>query len=235
MNTTGVTILPGLTSTQKDRIPAFLSDLRAADVRQIALFPTVLTQAERQELYRELADIPRLWIPHVHLRTDCDEAEMRFLERQFGTELFNIHPRKSIHAFGPLPESRAERIFVENTQDAPEDSELALCGGVCIDYSHLESARRLGWSDYVTTVEGQLRRFPIGCCHIAAIREGEPNSWNGGPDHHKFRQLSDFDYLSKYSWALPARWLSLELENTLPEQLEAADYARRLLSVPKPG
>lgn len=231
MNATDVTILPGLTSTIKERIPAFLSDLRTSEVRQIALFPTVLTQGERQELYRELADIPGLHIPHVHLRTDCDEAEIRLLERQFGTELFNIHPRKSIHAFGPLPENHARRIFVENTQDAPEDEELGLCGGVCVDYSHLESARRLGWSGYVATVEGQLRRFPIGCCHIAAIRDEEPNSWNGGPDHHNFRRLSDFDYLVGYRWALPPRWLSLELENSLPEQLKAAEYVSRLLAV----
>lgn len=235
MNAGGMTILPGLTSTMKDRIPDFLSDLRGSQVRRIALFPTVLPRQERQELYRELSDIPGLRVPHVHLRTDCDEVEIRFLEEQFGTEVFNIHPRKTVHAFGPIPQSHAGRIFVENTQEVPEDQELTLCGGICIDYSHLESARRMGWSDYVVTVEAQLRRFPIGCCHIAAIREGEPNSWNGGPDHHKFRQLSDFDYLSKYSWALPARWLSLELENTLPEQLEAADYVRRLLSVPKPG
>ena len=220
------TILPGLTSTIKDGIPAFVADLQRSSVREIALFPTVLEAAERWELYRELEGIPGLRVPHVHLRTDCDEAEMDYLMRTFGTEVFNIHPAKSVHAFGAVPLRLAGSVYVENTQDPPEDPELAELGGICIDYSHLESARRLGWNDYVATVENQLRRFPIGCCHIAAIREGDPNAWNGGPDHHNFKQLSDFDYLAGYTWALPPRWLSLELENPLEEQLQAIAYLR---------
>lgn len=225
-----MTILPGLTSTEKDRIPDFLEALRKSGVRRIALFPTVLDRAERQGLYRELGGIPGLRIPHVHLRTDFDEAEMDYLARTFTTEVFNIHPQKSVHAFGPVPRQWASRIYVENTQDPPEDAELSELGGICIDYSHLESARRLGWAGYVETVESQLRRFPIGCCHIAAIREGDPNAWNGGPDHHNFERLSDFDYMTDYTWALPKRWLSLELENPLEEQLEAVAYLRERIA-----
>ncbi|MFP4432191.1 MAG: hypothetical protein ACLFPV_13145 [Spirochaetaceae bacterium] len=225
-----MTILPGLTSTEKDRIPDFLRALRTSGVRQIALFPTVLEKPEREALYGDLEGIPDLRIPHVHLRTDCDQNEMDYLVCTFGTEVFNIHPRKSVHAFGPVPRRFAGSVYVENTQDPPEDTELADLGGICIDYSHLESARRLGWADYVQTVEAQLRRFPIGCCHIAAIREGDPNAWNGGPDHHNFKELSDFDYLAGYTWALPPRWLSLELENPLEEQLEAIAYLRTQIS-----
>jgi hypothetical protein len=221
-----VTILPGLTSTEKERIPAFLRALGESRVRRIALFPTVLDKPEREALYRELEGISDLWIPHVHLRTDCDQAEMDYLVRTFGTEVFNIHPRKSVHDFGTVPPRFSEVTYVENTQAPPEDAELAELGGICIDYSHLESARRLGWGDYVETVEAQLRRFPIGCCHIAAIREGDPNAWNGGPDHHNFKEFSDFDYLAGYTWALPPRWLSLELENPLEEQLQAIAYLR---------
>ncbi len=221
-----MTILPGLTSTEKDRIPGFLRALLNSSVRHIALFPTVLDKPEREALYRELEGIPDLRVPHVHLRTDCDDAEMDYLVRTFGTEVFNIHPRKSVHAFGPVPRRFAGSVYVENTQDPPEDAELADLGGVCVDYSHLESARRLGWGGYVAAVESQLRRFPIGCCHIAAIREGDPNAGNGGPDHHNFKQLSDFDYLAGYTWALPPRWLSLELENSLEDQLRAIAYLR---------
>lgn len=225
-----MTILPGLTSTEADRIPEFLRALRKSGLRQIALFPTVLDRQEREALYRDLEGIRDLRIPHVHLRTDCDEGEMDYLVRTFGTEVFNIHPRQSVHAFGTVPPRFADLVYVENTQDPPEDAELAELGGICIDYSHLESARRLGWLDYVEIVEAQLRRFPIGCCHIAAIREGDPNAWNGGPDHHNFKELSDFDYLRRYARLLPEKWLSLELENSLDEQLQAADYLRRILT-----
>lgn len=226
-----MTILPGLTSTEPDRIPAFVADLRRSDVRAIALFPTVLDPAERNELYRDLAGIPGLTIPHVHLRTDFTAEEIRFVAEKFSTELFNVHPNKSRHPFGKVPGEYASRVYVENVELPPEDDELASLAGICPDYSHLESARVMGSVDYVNTVERQLERYPIGCCHVAGIRSGEPNAWNGGPDHHNFRSLADFDYMKRYADVLPARWISLELENPLLEQLEAARHLERLLGI----
>jgi len=225
-----MTILPGLTSTEKDRIPAFVRDLRESEVRAIALFPTVLDAGERRELYEELASIPGLAIPHVHLRTDCDESELDLLVHRFSTEFFNIHPDRSTHPFGVVPLRYAAMVFVENVQVAPDDEELERLGGICPDYSHLESARTMGMSGYVRTVERQLRGYPIGCCHVSAIRPGVPNRWNGGPDHHEYRELSDFDYMARYASLLPDRWVSLELENPLDEQLRAADYVRELVA-----
>ncbi|MFW6291751.1 MAG: hypothetical protein ACOC7V_05425 [Spirochaetota bacterium] len=226
-----MTILPGLTSTEADRIPAFVDALRRSDVRAIALFPTVLDPAERNELYRDLAAIPGLTIPHVHLRTDFTLEEIRFVAEKFSTELFNIHPQKSRHPFGEVPSEYVPRVYVENVEIPPEDDELASFAGLCPDYSHLESARVMGATEYVATVERQLERFPIGCCHVAGIRPGEPNAWNGGPDHHNFRSLSDLDYMARYADVLPDRWISLELENPFDDQMEAARYLRRLLGV----
>lgn len=45
-----MTILPGLTSTKKERIPEFLEDLRLSEIRLIALFPTMLAADERRVL-----------------------------------------------------------------------------------------------------------------------------------------------------------------------------------------
>ncbi|MFP4114238.1 MAG: hypothetical protein ACOC2Y_05035 [Spirochaetota bacterium] len=223
------TILLGLTSTEKDRIPAFVDDVRHSDVREIALFPTVLDRSEREELYAELASIPGLRIPHVHLRTDFDESEMRFVVKKFSVELFNIHPRSSGHPFGDVPTAFAKSVYVENVEVPVDDAELEGLGGMCPDYSHLENARLVGRSEYVAVTERQLRRHRIGCCHVSAIRLGDPSPWSGGADHHNYKTLSDFDYLARYAYALPDRWISLELENSLNEQLEAARYVRELL------
>lgn len=228
-------IIPGLTSTIPELIPAFVADLAASEVRAIALFPTLMSPTERQKLYRDLESIDGLTIAHVHARTDFDEPELDYLTERFATEVFNIHPRLTRHAFGPVPRRYANRFFVENVDAEAEDAELATLGGICPDYSHLEKARHLGWSDYVRNTESQLERFPIGCCHISAIRLGEPNSWDGGPDHHNFRALSDFDYLARYRRWLPARRLSLELENPLAEQLEAIPYLERVLELAPNG
>ncbi len=222
-------ILPGLTSTRGDRIFAFVADLRSSPVRAIALFPTVLGRTERSELYNELASVPGLRIPHVHLRSDCNEEEMQFLVTTFATERFNIHPAADVHAFGPVPPGFRDLVFVENVQEAPDDAELEVLGGICPDYAHLESARRLGRHEYVATVERQFREYHVGCCHVSAVRAGDPNPWNGGEDHHHFTSLADFDYMEAYADVLPQRWISLELENPLGEQMEAAKYLEHTL------
>lgn len=232
-----MTILPGLTSTKKESIPAFLEDLRRLRVATIALFPTCLTADERAGLYRELETVPGLRLPHVHLRSDCDEAETDYLTDRFGTEAFNIHPRASTHPFGPIPPSHAPRFFVENVDLPPDYDEVAgtdgampALGGICPDFSHLENARLHGRTAYVRTMDDLFGRCAIGCCHLSAIRVGDPNEWSGEWDHHDFVSLSDFDYLARYSARLPAKWASLELENPLPEQLEAVSYLGRLLA-----
>lgn len=226
-----MTIIPGLTSTMPERIPQFVDDLRASDVRTIAIFPTVLTKRERTELYRELETIDGLQVPHVHVRTDFTQDEMQYLSDRFGTELFNIHPRANKHAFGPVPDVFAARFYVENVEEAPDDEELTEVGGICPDFSHLENARLQGRDAYVATVSRQMREFIVGCCHVSAIRVGDPNKWNGGWDHHNYLTLSDFDYLSEYAKHLPRQWLSLELENSLPEQLAAIPHLERVLGL----
>ena len=229
-----MTIIPGLTSTRKDRIPAWIQGLRHSAVRTVALFPTVLSSSERRALYEELSTIEGLHVPHVHLRTDCDEREMEYLTRTFGTSLFNIHPAGTRHEFGSVPVGFESRVYVENVDAPPADHELGELGGICVDYSHLESARARGRGDYVATVERQMSEFPIGCCHVSAIRKDDPNAWNGGPDHHEYLDLSHLDYMTRYAESLPPEWASLELENTFDEQLDAIEYLGQLFAHARP-
>lgn len=228
-------ILPGLTSTKKDRIPAFVEDLRRSGERRIALFPTCLDRAERAELYRELATIPGLRIPHVHIRSDCGLDELERLSEDFGAEVFNIHPRASTHPYGGELGAFAPRTFVENVDGAVEDAELEgppgqAPGGICPDFSHLENARLHGRDAYVATTIAQLGRFAVGCCHLSAIRPGVPNVWSGEWDHHAFSALADLDYLAAYRRFMPRRWASLELENPLGEQLEARAHIEAMFA-----
>lgn len=231
----GMIMLPGLTSTRKERMPAFIAALRSSGIRNIALFPTCLSASERRALYDELETIPGLGIPHVHLRSDCDEAEIEYLSNQFGTQAFNIHPRASSHPFGPIPSRFAGRMFIENVDIPAEDGELfgdggPVPGGLCPDFSHLENARLFDNQTYVATVERQLARFKVGCCHLSAIRVGVPNHWAGMWDHHEYADLSDLDYLSRYRDVLPRNWASLELENGFHQQLLAIEYLDDLFS-----
>jgi len=224
-----MTLLPALTTTRKDLVARFVADLAASRVRTIALFPTTLKPDERQRLYADLEKIDGLRVPHVHLRSDSGDEEIAYLADRFGTEVFNVHPAASNTAYVPEGTRWLGQIYLENADALPEAEQLASYGGVCPDFSHWEAGRRardqayLGFDDLV-------RRFPAGCCHISAIREGDPNPWNGRTDHHHFTQFSDFDYMDRYREFLPPQWASLEVENPLDEQLAAIEHLKKVLS-----
>lgn len=222
-------IIPGLTSTKKDRIPCFIDDLSRLGVEEIALFPTCLAACERGALYAELERLPRLRIPHVHVRSDMDEAELALLVGRFGAQVFNIHPRASSHPFPGLPKRFKAMSYIENVEEAPEPGEFAGLGGLCPDYSHWANALAFGRAAYDRRMRELAEALPIGCCHLSALRIGVPNAWHGEYDHHEYASLADLDYLASYVAYMPVRWASLELENPLEEQLAARDYLARLL------
>lgn len=217
------TLLPSLTTTRRDRVGPFLEDLIRTGVRTIALFPTTMKPEERRKLYTDLERLDDLTIPHVHLRSDCDDAEIGYLVHRFGTEVFNVHPRDSDTAFVPDSSRWLRQIYLENADALPDAEQLEFYGGVCPDFSHWEAARRARDRLY-EGFEDLVRHYPPQCCHISAIREGDPNPWNGRTDHHHFVDLADFDYLTAYREFLPPRWASLEVENSLADQLQAIAY-----------
>jgi len=222
-------ILPGLTSTKKERMPAFLEAMDRHGVRAIALFPTCMERGERRALYAELERLEGLRIPHVHIRSDMDEAELDYLSGRFGAEAFNIHPASSGHPYPEPPAAYAARIFVENVEEAPADEELRALGGLCPDFSHWANALAFGRTRYGEAMRAYGKRYAIGCCHLSALRIGVPNPWHGEWDHHEYATLSDLDYLAGYAAFLPRRWASLELENSMEEQLAAKAYILSLL------
>lgn len=222
-------ILPGLTSTKKERIPAFLEDLEREGLLEIALFPTCMDRAERTSLYRELELFRGLHIPHVHVRSDFDEGELDYLCGRFGTEAFNIHPATSTHPFSIIPARLSRKFFIENVEQFPEDAELGEIGGLCPDFSHWANAVAFDRQGYDAAMRRLAGRYPIGCCHLSALRPGFPNPWHGEWDHHEFVDLADLDYLKTYRAFMPLAWGSLELENPLSEQLQARRHLESLL------
>jgi hypothetical protein len=222
------TFLPCLTTTRRDRVGPFLADLARSEVRTIALFPTTMKPDDRWALYTDLERIPGLKVPHVHLRSDCPDDEVAWLADRFGTEVFNVHPAASNTAYVAESPRWLKKIYLENADALPGAEQLAVFAGVCPDFSHWEAARRARDREY-DGFDSLVRQFPPGCCHISAIREGDPNPWNGRTDHHHFVSLADFDYMTRYRDFLPPTWASLEVENPLAEQLTAIAHLHTLL------
>ncbi len=219
-------ILLGFTTTRSDRIALFLKEIRENNIERIALFPTALDTRQRRILYHELENSPVTRIPHVHLRSDMDQKEMEYLIDRFQTEVFNIHSLYSTHPYQPESTRYLKIIFIENSGVIPGEKELALYGGLCIDFSHWENGRRMNLPEYRNFAQ-LAESFPVGCCHVSAIHSTPTSPWNAYDDH-EFRDLNEFDYLMAYRRYLP-RWVSLELENSITEQMRAKAHLEKML------
>jgi hypothetical protein len=226
-------ILLGLTTTYRSNWKEKLNEIRKYSIDSIALFPTILDQEERKELYRELEKSPIKRIPHVHLRGDMGKWELDYLIEKFGTRFFNIHPENSAHPFPDGFNEYRNKIYVENVSIIPSESELDRNAGICLDMAHWEGKILDGDSGYSQEMMERLVNYPVGCCHVSAISKiAKESPFDPGLlsyDQHFMENLDELDYVGKYLKYL-SKYISLELENSIAEQLEAKKYLEKIIN-----
>lgn len=230
-------ILLGLTSTDKNTVDAKVAEIDQLGILQLALFPTCLETSDREDLYKKLEKTKLKRIPHVHLRSDMDEREMDYLIERFDVEVFNIHPEWRAGHFLELKKYQ-DRIFIENLHEVTDIfwEMVDNSGGVCVDFSHLEDFGVLQRNYGYQVFQNKLKDFKIGCCHVSAIDEKYPLDYihpmtkitQKHYSHHQMKNLSQMDYMKKYLNYLP-QWVSLELENSLTQQLEIKEYLEAMI------
>ena len=202
-------------------------------IEEAALFPTMLDGEQRKKLYAALEKSSIKRLPHVHLRSDMEEWEIDLFIKKYDTQVFNIHPLHSSHPFPDGFLKHRSKIFIENLLVIPDEAELQKYAGICVDFGHWEGSVRLGNADYDDRMRQLIKGFPIGCCHIPAVkkkveRDAEfPKRFTF--DQHFMDELSDLDYMKKYKDFLP-QYISIELENSIDEQLEAKKYLEKIIN-----
>lgn len=227
-------ILLGLTTTSQSDWRQKIADISTFKITKVALFLTGIGQEERKELYKLLEASTVLEIPHIHIRDDVELWEIDYLIERYHTVAINIHP-ESRYKWRYDYDKYQGMIFLENAL-IPTAAEMQRYPGLCLDFAHWENRvlRFGGQGDEITaTLLEYIKQYPIGCCHISAIKKEPafvPTVENFGNmyDVHHFDELADFDYMKKYVAYLP-KYISLELENSFPQQLEAKKYLEKLL------
>lgn len=217
-------ILLGLTTTPGSDWRRKCEEIDELGLKRIALFPTFLDIEERRELYGLLGKTGLEEVPHVHLRSDDTEAwEMELYETKFKTQVYNIHPQAiKVPTLAPY----MRKIYVENLNKRLNDSIVKECAGLCLDFSHAEDFRiRLATAG--EPLYGLLGKFPIGCCHVSPVRK---IPIFGKVSVHHMKNLHELDYMAKYREHLP-NWISLEMENSFTEQLQAKAYLEGVLKI----
>lgn len=213
-----------------------VDDLKKMNVKRFALFLTMMPDAdERMKLFQTIKkEMPGAKIPFAHIRPDITPIQLDFLIDNFGLEKMNIHPTREY----PLVHDYAKymkMVYIENAgpaiKDGLKESDLAGFAGVCLDISHLENAKRMGYPGYKITLE-LLKRNTIGANHISGILEKPfhgPISGTFSYDSHKYTKLSDFDYLKNYGSEFFGQYIALELYNSIEEQLKAKKYIESII------
>ena len=88
------TLLPSITTTRGSSWQSQLAEVCELGLTQVAVFPTCMDYKQRKDFYEQLESIAGLRIPFVHARNDMGAVEYRYFVVRFGTEYFNLHPRR---------------------------------------------------------------------------------------------------------------------------------------------
>lgn len=229
-------ILLGLTTTEKSNWRDKIKEISGFNIKEIALLPTMLDVNQRKELYRLLEASPIQSIPYVHLRDDMKQTELDYLVAKFKTKIFSIHANESgYQTLNTLPKY-ASMIYVENspsdklnkffTKTKFEEHKVA---GVCLDLSHLENVRQNNKQQYKKN-QALLNHYPIICNHVSAISTNIfLKLFHKQVDSHELKNLTELDYLRKFPENYFGKYIIIELENSLQEQLEIQKHLNNML------
>jgi len=192
-------------------------------LNDVAVFVTYTDLSIRKQIYKALEKSKIKHIPLVHIRDDFEKWEFEFFYDRYGTRLFNCH----INAFPNLSKWRDFQKYLYLEYDyfnqAPKLTKLDNLKGLCIDFSHLWSAKDRNTIEYYNMVEGS-RRYKIGCNHLNGY------SYRLKRECHYVSDLSQFDYLKEIPKKYFSSVIALEVNNSLKKQLEFKQYIINLLA-----
>jgi len=222
-------IFPTVTTITPGKWREKLAEVKKLKLREVCLFLTCLDKKEREEFYLLLKETSVERVPFVHMKNDMPPEELAFLIKTYKTEVFSTHSEKEFPLFYDC--SRYKKVIcIENTYEPLDEAEIKEFGGVCLDLSHLESDRILRPDVYRTNVE-VLKKYPPKCSHISVIKKEAVFNEKSQKrmTTHCLKDLSELDYLKRYSMEYFGEIAAIELENTIEEQLKAKEYISILI------
>lgn len=221
-------ILPAIT-TIGSRWREKITEVKKLRLKEICFFLTCLDDKERKEFYKLIKETKIKEVPFLHLRSDMKLWELDYFVENYGTQAFNIHSQAEyplIHDYSRYKDI----IYVENTHHSYDEEEIKNFGGICLDLAHLENSRILAKEKFEHNTK-IIRKYPIGCNHISAIKKIAYTDEVGGANYsnHFLEDFSELDYLKKYPSFYFSSFIAIELENSITKQLEAKNYIIHLL------
>jgi len=216
-------IYPCITTGPKQSWQFKIWECDRLGVTEVSVFPTFLRLNERKKLYLALERSNIKYIPHVHIRDDFKKWEMDFFFKKYGTRCFNIHE----HSFDDLhnyPKYR-KYIYLEYNYNnrIPKTVKVNKISGLCIDFSHMWAAKNRGAKEF-DEINNNLRSFKVGCNHLNGY------SYRYRRDIHFVADKKQLDYLKEVPKKYFSHIISLEMQNSIHEQLKYKNYIVKILN-----
>lgn len=229
-------IFPTITTISKNW-RGKIKELNELGLKEICFFPTCLKEKERKTAYKLLEKSGIKEIPLVHIREDMKFQELDYLIKNYKTRFLASHTESQYPSVYDYSKYK-NIIFIENVFNYFDENELKNYGGICLDLSHLENDRLLYKDRFKHNTE-IIKKYPIGCNHISAVKKtvhidkrvNREEEKLYRYDSHKFENLSEFDYLKKYPKNYFSDIIAIELENSIEDQLSAKEYILKILEV----
>ena len=197
-------------------------ELRDFKIKKAALFVTRYEKHERLELYSALLGTG-IKITFCHIRGDVSEEELQFLINEFECRHFNIH--EAGFKFLKKWKGDFKHLYLEMNYDNHVNSNVDVnrIGGFCIDLSHFMAGKERKTKDYEYIMKRKDVHRYFKFNHLNGY------SYCKKKDLHTIRSLKDFDYLKEIPKFLFGRYIALEVNNSIKEQIKFRDYILKLL------
>ncbi|MDD5606674.1 MAG: hypothetical protein PHN37_02320 [Candidatus Pacebacteria bacterium] len=214
-----INILPCITTTHNS---SWEKKIKNTKLKTVAIFLTCLK--DRNEFYSLLKKSSIKNIPFIHIRGDMKTKELDFFVEKYNTKAFNLHSEKEYPILYDYSKYK-DIIFLENVYTVWDEKEIKNFGGICLDLAHLENDRLLNKNRFSKNKK-IIEKYKIGCNHISAIKKDKRIDEKGHQryDYHYLDNLSELDYLKKYPLNYFSKYIAIELENNLKEQIKIKKY-----------
>ncbi|MFH1667492.1 MAG: hypothetical protein ABH884_00505 [Candidatus Komeilibacteria bacterium] len=203
-----------------------LGEINSLGLKEVSLFPTFPNFdkiAVRKDFYKAIEQSCIKHIPHVHIRDDFKQWELDFFYHNYGTRVFNIHE----YFFNDLHKwpKYKRNLYVEYNYDSSisKKDKVKQIGGLCIDLSHFWSGKHRDAEEYRRAV-AEVKKYKVGCNHLNGY------SYRYKHDLHYVRHKHQLDYLKEIPRKYFSNIISLEMNNSIRQQIEYKKYIIRLLN-----
>jgi hypothetical protein len=211
-------ILISITGDKEAQWKNKLEEIKKFKIAKVALFLSRFNASQRKKIYKALLDSDIKEIPLVHVRNDMKLDELKFLAEKYKTSCFTIH--ENGFKFFKKWKGFHKSLFLEmNTDDFIHESvEVEKIGGFCIDLAHFMVSLHKQSKELRYIYKRKDMQKYFACNHLSGY------SPTINSDMHIVKNLEDFDYIAALPEFLFGRYIAIEVDNNISEQLKFKEY-----------